>query len=102
MKELFPMPKQLVEKFDPEKFLYMINNGLAAYSGFSFLTEKSDQGTVIVSTAAGATGLLLIHLFLSHTKVKVIALTSPKKIEPLRKIFPKIYKIVNYQDKEEL
>lgn len=38
-------------------FLYLINNGLAAYAGYEILSPKPSD-TTVVSTAAGATGLL--------------------------------------------
>jgi NADPH-dependent curcumin reductase CurA len=69
-----------VLKYGADKFLYLINNGLAAFAGVSFIKEKAKPtDTVVVSTAAGATGLLVCHLLLK-TGIKVIALTSQKKM----------------------
>lgn len=39
-KECFVIDKQLVEMYGPEKFIYLINNGLAAYDGFEILKCK--------------------------------------------------------------
>jgi hypothetical protein len=34
------MDKQLVDMFGPTKFIYLINNGLAAFAGFELLNVK--------------------------------------------------------------
>ena len=41
--------------------LYIINNGLVAYAGVSLINPKPNEN-VVVSTAAGATGLLVSFL----------------------------------------
>jgi hypothetical protein len=39
-RECFPIPKNLIEIYGPEAFLYLINNGLAAYAGFEILSPS--------------------------------------------------------------
>jgi len=34
------MDKELVDMFGPAKFIYLINNGLAAFAGFELLKVK--------------------------------------------------------------
>ena len=65
--------------FGPNEFLYIINNGAVAYDGIVNTIRPQPGQTVVISTAAGATGLLACHLALK-AKAKVIGLTSRKKI----------------------
>lgn len=75
---MFPVPTNLVKMYGEYEFCYLINNGLAAYAGYEIMKPKEGD-TIVVSTASGATGLLLCQL-LKHKKFKVIGLTSVHKI----------------------
>ena len=84
--------------YGPEKFLYYINNGLAAYAGYEILNPEIGE-TFIVSTASGATGLILCELLKKKKKSKIIGLTSERKIKELKKF---VDIAVDYSKKEEL
>lgn len=75
-----------------------MNNGLAAYGGIDVMEGLKEGDTVVVSTAAGATGLLALQL-LKYRKVKAIGLTSEIKREYIEKY---CVKTVNYKEKEAL
>jgi NADPH-dependent curcumin reductase CurA len=74
------IPKELIDGFEPEEFVYLMNNGLAAYGGVSIMDGLSAGDTVVVSTAAGATGLLVLQI-LKQKGVKVIGLSSDNKLQ---------------------
>lgn len=76
-------------------FLYLINNGLAAYAGYEIMQPKQTD-TVVVSTASGATGILLCQL-LKKKGVRVVGLTSAHKIEQLK---PYTDVTINYQNQQ--
>lgn len=78
-KECFVVEKRLVQMYGIKEFLYLINNGLAAYAGYQIMKPQEGE-RVVVSTASGATGLLLCQL-LKKKRVKVIGLTSINKIK---------------------
>ena len=64
--------------YSEDNFVYLINNGLAAYAGYEILAPTMKE-TILVSTAAGATGHLLCQL-LKKKGHKVIGLSSPHKL----------------------
>lgn len=89
------IPPELIAGFTTEEFIYLTNNGVTAYEGIDIMDVKKGE-TVVVSTAAGATGLIVCQL-LQYRGVKVIGLTSPSKINVIKKYCDII---VNYQDKK--
>ena len=62
------------------------------------ILEVKEGDTVVVSTAAGATGLLLCHL-LKKRKANIVAITSPSKFPYLTEYTDKI---IDYQDRNKL
>lgn len=74
---------------------------MAAYEGLDILQPKKGE-TVVVSTAAGATGLLLCHL-LKKRESKIVAMSSKEKQKYLTHFTDKF---IDYRDvgkmKEEL
>jgi NADPH-dependent curcumin reductase CurA len=95
---LSPIPKELIEGFTPEEFVYLMNNGLAAYGGIDVMTGIKAGDTVVVSTAAGATGLLVLQL-LKYRGINAIGLTSEIKKTVIEK---HCTKAVDYKDQEVL
>jgi NADPH-dependent curcumin reductase CurA len=81
-KECFSIDGELVEKEGAFRFMYLINNGLASFQGFEIL-EVTKGETVVVSTAAGATGLLICHL-LKKKGAKIVAICSSHKKDSLK------------------
>lgn len=80
-RECFVVDEQLVRMYGEAEFLYLINNGLAAFAGYEIMGPKEGD-TVVVSTASGATGILLCQLL--HKKgAKVLALTSAHKFKAI-------------------
>lgn len=71
-----------------------MNNGLAAFGGIDVMTGLKTGDTVVVSTAAGATGLIVLQLLQSR-RVNVIGLTSKNKMEFIEKYCTKV---VDYKD----
>lgn len=92
--ECFPIEEELIAKYGPSRYLYLINNGLAAYQGYEILEVQVGE-TVVVSTAAGATGLLLCHL-LKRKGAKILALCSSSKKKYLEAFTDEI---VDYRDR---
>lgn len=62
------------------------------------ILEVKEGDTVVVSTAAGATGLLMCHL-LKKRKANIVAITSPSKFPHLTEYTDKI---IDYQDRNKL
>lgn len=92
-RECFVVPSSIVHMYGPFHFLYYINNGLAAFAGLEILSPSKGE-TVIVSTAAGATGLIMC-LLLRERGCRVIGLTSEHKVPFLTTY---VDKAVNYQN----
>ena len=98
MKSLSVIPKELIDGFSPEEFVYLMNNGLAAYGGISVMGNLTKEDTVVVSTAAGATGLLVLQI-LRHRGINAVGLTSSNKLQYVRDLCGKA---VDYKDHKAL
>ena len=96
-RECFLIDKELVDKYGPYTFIYIINNGLAAYAGYEILCPKEGEN-IVVSTAAGATGLLLCHL-LKKKKANIIAISSKNKHEYLKAYTTNL---IEYSDRKKM
>ena len=97
MMECFGIDSDLVKQFGPNQYLYLANNGLAAFHGYEIMSPKKGE-TVVVSTASGATGLLLCHL-LKKQGIGILAICSQKKRSYVE---PYTSEIVDYRDREVL
>lgn len=91
------MDRKIVERFGPYNFIYLINNGLAAFAGLEILDAKKGE-KVVVSTAAGATGLLLCHL-LKKRGVEIVAVSSGEKQSYLQEY---TNTFIDYRDRSAL
>lgn len=60
LSSLLYLPKY--DNFSPLNYLNLVNNGMAAYQGLYQICEPKQGETVLVSTAAGATGLFVVQL----------------------------------------
>lgn len=96
-RECFVIDRKLVERFGPYNFIYLINNGLAAFAGLKILDAKKGE-KVVVSTAAGATGLLLCHL-LRKRGVDIVAISSGEKQSYLKEY---TNSFIDYRDRSAL
>ena len=97
LRTMLYIPVELMAGFSPEEFTYLTNNGLTAYEGVDIMGVKAGE-MVVVSTAAGATGLLACQI-LRYRGVKVIGLTSQKKVGTIEKYCDVV---VDYKDQKKL
>jgi NADPH-dependent curcumin reductase CurA len=80
--------------YGPYHFIYLINNGLAAYQGYEILNVQPNEN-ILISTASGATGLLLVHL-VKKKGGKIVALCSEEKKKYVEGFSDQI---INYRDR---
>ncbi|KAL4496155.1 hypothetical protein ABPG72_012892 [Tetrahymena utriculariae] len=96
-KMVFPLPSQ--QDFPSIKlkdYLYLVNNGMAAYMGCIEVCKPKAGQTILVSTAAGATGLLVCQLA-KQKGCKVIGITgSQRKCDFLKNVI-QIDEAINYK-----
>jgi NADPH-dependent curcumin reductase CurA len=94
------IPKEYIDRlvkagYTPGSFVNLTLNGLTSCVGLLEVCNIKNGQNVIISSAAGATGILAIQI---ATKIgcNVLGLTS--KVETLKKLFPKI-SVVDYRSK---